>query len=577
MDHDTISIAIAGSGGSGAITAATLLLEAVGRAGWYGQMTRSVGAQIRGGEAVAMLRLGARPVACRSDVYHLLVALDWQNLGRYAAEMPLASTSVLVGDTDQGDVPAELLASGARNAMMEFGRIAKDIAGRTNMVALGLASAAIGLPAEVLRGVIETSLASKGQRALVASLAAVDAGRNLAARLPALDLPAIAPKEAEGRWQISGNQATGLGAVRGGVRFVAAYPITPATEVLEWMAPALDKVGGQLVQVEDELAAINQIIGASYGGVPALTATSGPGLSLMTESIGLAVASETPVVVVNVMRGGPSTGIPAKSEQSDLNIACYGLHGDAPHLVLAPNSVADCLFTTQWAVHLAETLQAAALVLSDQALGQTQAVIDRPPTVDFRTQRLLAEPAPASGRYERHAITPSGVSPMALPGMTGCQYTADGLEHNSFALPSSQADDHQQQLDKRLHKLVQFDYGAAWADLDGDVEGDVALAVVTWGSCTGAAREALEQYRRRGGRARLLSIRLLSPVQPAAFEAALRGARRVLVIEQSHGAQFLHYLRAHYPLPTDAASLRRPGPLPLRPGEILQRLNEESK
>src|SRR5690606_21405659 len=225
-------------------------------------------------------------------------------------------------------------------------------------------------------------------------------------------------------------QATGLGALRGGVRFVAAYPITPATEVLEWLAPALDEVGGVLVQAEDELAAINQIIGASYGGVPALTATAGPGFSLMSESLGLAVASETPIVVVNVMRGGPSTGIPAKSEQADLNIAVYGLHGDAPHLVLAPNSVADCVLTTQWAVHLAESLQTVALVLSDQALGQARVVIDRPADSVFPTRRLTAAAPAAAVPYQRYALTDTGVSPMAIPGMPGCQYTADGLEHN---------------------------------------------------------------------------------------------------------------------------------------------------
>ncbi len=161
--------------------------------------------------------------------------------------------------------------------------------------------------------------------------------------------------------------------MRGGVRFAAAYPITPATEILEWLAPNLPQVGGVLLQAEDELASINMIIGASFGGTPALTATSGPGLSLMIEALGLATAAEMPIVVVDVMRGGPSTGIPTKSEQADLNIAVYGLHGDAPHLVLAPQSVADCLFTTQWAVHLAEALQTPAIVLSDQFVGQAQA------------------------------------------------------------------------------------------------------------------------------------------------------------------------------------------------------------
>ncbi len=210
------------------------------------------------------------------------------------------------------------------------------------------------------------------------------------------------------RWQISGNEAAGFGALRGGVRFVAAYPITPATEMLEWMAPALGRIGGALIQAEDELASINMIIGASYGGVPSLTATSGPGLALMTESIGLAVAAEVPIVVVDVMRGGPSTGIPAKSEQSDLSYAVSGLHGDAPRLVLAPASIGDCLATTAWAVELAEALQAPAIVLSDQFMGQSRAIIDRPSAEMPAPRRLTAQAHTPD--YKRYRDTPVRVS-----------------------------------------------------------------------------------------------------------------------------------------------------------------------
>ena len=154
-----------------------------------------------------------------------------------------------------------------------------------------------------------------------------------------------------------------MGALRGGIRFAAASPITPATELLEWLAPRLKTLGGGLLQAEDELASINMIIGGSFGGVPSLTATSGPGLSLMLEAMGLAVAAEVPATVVNVMRGGPSTGCPTKSEQTDLNVALYGLHGDAPHLVLGALDHADCILTTEWAVRLAEALQTLAVVL----------------------------------------------------------------------------------------------------------------------------------------------------------------------------------------------------------------------
>jgi hypothetical protein len=225
------------------------------------------------------------------------------------------------------------------------------------MIALGIVAKVIGLSGDLIDSILERMLKSKGPDALQASRECVQLGYSEAATLSEFTQPLLETAEADedsasDRWSITGNEASGLGAIRGGVRFVAAYPITPATEVLEWLAGSLPKVGGVLVQAEDELASINQIIGASFGGTPSLTATSGPGLALMTESIGLSVCSEVPVVVLDVMRCGPSTGIATKSEQSDLNIALNGLHGDAPHLVLAPTSVADCVFTTQWAVHV---------------------------------------------------------------------------------------------------------------------------------------------------------------------------------------------------------------------------------
>ena len=199
------------------------------------------------------------------------------------------------------------------------------------MIALGLAAGLLGLAEDIFTPVIEKRLADKGAAAVEASRAGLKAGIVAATGLElGLQLAPAGPATTAKRWLVSGNETTGLGAIRGGVRFAAAYPITPASEILEWLAPNLPKVGGLLFQAEDELAAINMIIGASYGGTPALTATSGPGLSLMMEALGLATASEIPIVVVDVMRAGPSTGIPTKSEQSDLNIAVYGSGATGP-------------------------------------------------------------------------------------------------------------------------------------------------------------------------------------------------------------------------------------------------------
>ncbi len=566
----SVSIALAGSGGAGVMTAGNMLLEAAAQAGYYGLMTRTSGPQIRGGEAAAMIRVSTFASDSQDDCFHVLAAIDWQNVTRFASEIPLAAGSLLVGDPAQGEPPDAFTGMGARFVPVPLKELAKTISGGwPNMVALGLLGALIGLPEDALERAVKKAM-KKGGEALAAGLAAAKLGMAEAAKLEGGF--ALAPATGgSARWLISGNEAAGYGALRGGVRFVAAYPITPATELLEWMSPALTKVGGALVQAEDELASINMIVGASYGGVPALTATSGPGLALMSEAIGLGVAAEVPIVVVDVMRTGPSTGIATKTEQADLNIALYGLHGDAPHVVVAPNSVSDCLGTTQWAVSLAESLQVPAIVLSDQYFGQARAIIERPADSKFDGERLRApDNAPD---YKRYALTASGISPMAIPGTPGTMYTADGLEHNERGTPSSQAGDHLAQLEKRQRKLAEIDCAEHWASVEG--EGDIA--VVTWGSSTAPVREAFARARADGVKARLVSLRLLSPAQPARLTKALEGVKRVLVVEQSFGGQFYRYLRAEYNLPGDVQSVRRPGPLPFRPDEIHQLLLKWSR
>jgi len=566
----SLSLALAGSGGAGIMTAGNILLEAAAFAGYYALMTRSSGPQIRGGEAAAMIRIASHPVECMDDHFQVLAGVDWENVHRFAAEIPLSPDGVIVGDPDCGEPPAVFTQAGTRYVPLPLGKLAKAIpGGRANMVLLGYLAALLGLPEAALRRATE-NLLGKRPAALEASLAALAAGR--AAVPPGARLPLSPPPAATGkRWLVTGNEAAGLGAIKGGVRFVAAYPITPATELLEWLSPALTAVGGVLLQAEDELASINMIIGGSFGGVPTLTATSGPGLSLMMESLGLAVAAEVPVVVVDVMRVGPSTGIPTKSEQGDLNIALHGLHGDAPHLVLAPNGVGDCLRTTRWAVTLAERLQAPALVLSDQFLGQARAAIDAPPDPPLAGDRARA--AADVTDYRRYALTPSGVSPMAIPGLPGGAYTADGLEHGERGTPSSQAADHVAQMAKRRSKLELHDYGDLWADVEGAGE----LAVITFGSCTGPLREALPRLAGAAPALRLVSLRLLAPLQREKLTAALTGVRRLLVVEQNESGQLLHYLRGATTLPSDTTSLRKPGGQQFNPGEIRDALAAWSK
>jgi 2-oxoglutarate ferredoxin oxidoreductase subunit alpha len=567
MNSHSISIALSGSGGAGVVTTGQLLLQAAGKAGLFGLMHRSAGPQIRGGESLAMLRLSDREVATQDDAFGLLFALDWKNYSRFDAEVPLSGDSCVFADAKAGDAPSAIAEGDFHLTSLPLTATAQEIGGRANMVLLGRLGRFLDIPAGVMADVAKSHLSSKGKSVLDTSIACIEAGyaEGLEA---AAKVPGMAERAAD-TWLISGNQAAGFGALYAGVRFVAAYPITPASDFLEWLSPRLDSLGGRLAQAEDELASVNMIIGASWSGVPSLTATSGPGLALMTEGLGLAVASETPVTVLDVMRGGPSTGIPTKSEQSDLNIALYGLHGDAPHLVTAPLSVTDCAVTTAWTVGLSEALQVPAIILSDQSLGQSMAIAlppDMPEPVNRKRVELSGD---VYARYQQDA---DDISPMAIPGDAGCMYTADGLEHNEAGIPSAAHEDHLRGLEKRLGKIEGYEFGPLWADLEGEGE----LLLVTFGSLSGAVREAAARLRSGGRATRTLCIRLLSPLRVDAVTEETRAAGTVLVIEQNHGAQLFTHLRGHGCLPASASSFARPGPLPIRPGEIVDFVNRTS-
>ena len=570
-----ISIAVTGSGGAGAITAGELLLSLAGNNGCFGMMRRSFGPQIRGGEAAALLRIRHQPVECMNDNFDLLLALDWRNAERFADEIALRPDSLIIADPAAGDIPEVISELDVEIIEVPMKALARDIpAGRPNMVALGLLCHWLGFCPDEAGRLIDHIFHAKGLEIVKGSRKAFDAGFTepliVAAREARPGPERNKPAFDGNRWDLSGNEGCGLGALRGGIRFAAAYPITPASDLLEWLAPRLDTLGGSLLQAEDELASINMVIGASFGGVPAMTATSGPGFALMLEAMGLAVASETPAVVVNVMRGGPSTGIPTKSEQADLNMALHGLHGDAPHLVLGALDHADCILTTEWSVRLAEALQTVAVVLTDQLLAQSRVLIPEP---EYRLPDIPGRlTSGGEGNYQRYLDTESGISPMAIPGQPNDTYVADGLEHCESARPSTAAHDHEVQLDKRLRKITDFDFGEHWAD----VRGNGNTAIITWGSTTAVVREAAGRLQSSDVPVKVIALRLLLPASPDLLAAELEGIDRVLVVEQSHGRQFHHYLRAYYDIDAETHILARPGPLPITPGEIVEQFENWS-
>ena len=569
MANPTFSVVFSGSGGSGAMSAGELLLRAAAEAGYYGVMSKLFGAQVRGGEAAALVKISTEPVTFPPDRFDLFVALDWQHVEQFAPEIPLDGKTIILADPQSGSTPASIAKSGARTIPFAMANasatpLERALQGKhTNVFAAGAVAALAGLPVDGLHAALASVLGGKSSRAIKTNSAALDAGIAASAALD-LDLRLL-PAHPTPRWLLTGNQALAVGALRGGVRFAGCYPITPATDLVEWLSPQIAKLGGRLTLAEDELAAINMVVGASFAGVPAMTVTSGPGLSLMIETIGLAIAAEIPAVIIDVMRGGPSTGIPSKTEQSDVNIAIYGGHGDAPRIVLAPTSVRDCIFTGEWAVYLAESLQSPVIVLSDMALGQTLTVVDPKPE---RPEPLKRRTELPQGPFKRYAIGPDPVSPMPLPGTPHGQWVGEGLTHNEIGIPVGGASAHAAQLDKRARKFAQFDPEKLW----GDVWGEGEVAILTFGSGIGPAQETARRLKAAGQGTRVVSLRVLSPLPTAAIARALEGATRIVVMEQNHSAQLYRHLLAHKAIPPSAESIARPGPLPFRPAEITAHL-----
>lgn len=570
MSRPSIAVVFAGSGGSGAMTAGAVLLRAAASAGYYGMMTQLFGAQVRGGESAALVQISTEPVRSQPDRYDLFVALDWEKVEQLAAEIPLDELSTIIADPSAGAVPLGVAKSKARVVALAKGRIGggleKSGAHRhINMFAVGAVAAALGLNSVEIKSAIETVFYNRDQALIQANIQ--DATVGSTANLD-MNVQLLSPI-ASNRWLMSGNQAVAVGALRAGVRFVGCYPITPATDLVEWLAPRLQKLGGSLVLAEDELASINMTLGASYGGTPAMTVTSGPGFSLMIETLGLAVAAEIPVVIVDVMRAGPSTGIASKTEQSDVNLAIYGAHGDAPRIVLAPMSVADCVTTTEYAVYAAEHLQSPVIVLSDQSLGQATTVIDaeekRPTPLMRRT-----ECAPSEKSFKRYEICSDPITPMPRPGTRGMEWVAEGLTHNEAGLPASGASVHVAQIRKRARKIECFDPGEYWGESWG--AGDVAI--LAFGSTVGPARVARDLLTACGQHVRVVGLRVLSPIPLKSIATALNGVRRVVVIEQNQSGQLYHHLVGHKAIPPISESVARSGPLPFTPSEIASYISE---
>ena len=572
-----LTIGMAGAGGDGVVSAGEALIHAAALEGYHAILTKSFGPQIRGGESSFRLRLSNSQVHTPGGLLDVAVALNWDDFLRFGAELPVAGHTILIHDAQHE--PREM--TGLRPGQIvsaPIAAIAKELAGHDaakNTVVLGLLAEWFGVMPDTLLAGIRKRFAKKSAEVLERNERAFDAGRRYAAEHPIagagrLDPPARSEGTSRSKLLTDGNEMCAAGAIFAGCKFFGGYPITPSTEIMQFLGRELWKHGGVVLQAEDEIAGVGAAVGASFGGRKAMTATSGPGMSLKTEMLGLATIAELPLVCVNVQRGGPSTGMPTKSEQSDLFQAVFSAHGDVIRPVLAATGVADIFGTTVDAFNIAEQYQTPVILLSDGEIGQRKEVVDPIDTSKFAiVERRKPSPRELEN-YVRYALTESGVSPISEPGMAGGTYLAAGIEHNEHGAPTASGAMHARMNEKRIRKLDPLVRWERAVSVYGDP--DAPLGLIAWGSVAGVAREALERAERLGVHAKLLVPRLLFPVPQPFYDDFFGSIRSGLVIEQSHQGQLYRLLRMYVNVPRGVSSLARSGANPFTPIEIAELL-----
>jgi 2-oxoglutarate ferredoxin oxidoreductase subunit alpha len=580
MSNDLV-IGMAGSGGDGIVSAGDAMITAAALEGYHAILTKSFGPQIRGGESSCRVRLSTRPVRSSGGTLDVAVALNWDDFLKFGGELPVGGRTTVVYDAATNVPPDRLPLAGVtpREAIpVPIAAIAKKTAGTErakNSVVLGLLAGWLGVGHDSLLAGLRKKFAKKGAEVLQGNEKAFAAGVEWAAENPLREPRTIAPAEspaAAGKMVVDGNEMCAAAAIFAGCEFFGGYPITPSSEIMHFFGREVWKYGGVMVQCEDEIAGVGAVVGASFAGKKAMTATSGPGMSLKTEMLGLASIAELPLVCVNVQRGGPSTGLPTKSEQADLFQACFSAHGDVVRPVLAPISVADTFEVTVTAFNVAERYQTPVILLSDQEISQRKETVDPIDTSALVVESRRAPRGDELEGYERFKITDSGISPISHPGLPGGNYLASGIEHNERGAPTASGEVHARMNEKRIRKLEPLKHRRDLFVIEGDPNAPVAL--VAWGSVAGTALEALELARREGIHAKLLVPKLLFPVAEEVYSDFFRNVRAGLVVEQSHQGQLYRILRMFVSVPAGVVSVAKSGSNPILPTSIVERLRK---
>jgi 2-oxoglutarate/2-oxoacid ferredoxin oxidoreductase subunit alpha len=586
-----VTIRIGGESGEGTISGGDIMALAAARWGYHVYTFRTFPAEILGGPCMFQVRIGNQPIKSMGDFADVLVCLNKEAYDRNVAG--LRHGGVLVYDpADFTPDAGDFIAYGV--PFNEIARKEVQLFQTKNMVMLGAISALFGPPLEAIVQVVESKL-SKSRKAnpilMEKNMLALEVAKKyVTEQLSKRDSYQLGPVEKADRVVLNGNQAVVAGALAAQCRYFAGYPITPASDIMEALAKELPQVGGTFLQAEDEIAALASVLGASFGGARAMTATSGPGFSLMTELIGYASMAEIPVVIVDAQRAGPSTGMPTKMEQSDLSFALHASHGDTPRMVVAPADVADCYRLIITAFNMAERYQMPVIFLTDQSLTARVESVDRNVFKPMEIQERLQVGhngtsangyshngnghigAGATQNYARYAYTASGISPTTAPGPGSVAYVATGLEHDEHGHPDYEPEDHTAMMEKRFRKLDTAAEELPKPQRYGDE--DAIIGIIGWGSTEGTIQEAVDRARAKGYKVASLHPRILSPLPDRTIRDFIRSVNTVIVPECNYSGQLANLLGAKYGL--QAIRVNKFGGIPFTAGEILQAIEEVS-
>ncbi|RLJ70405.1 2-oxoglutarate ferredoxin oxidoreductase subunit alpha [Hydrogenivirga caldilitoris] len=552
MGFDLV-IKVGGEGGEGVISAGDFLTEAAARAGYEVVNFKSFPAEIKGGYAQSIVRISDIKRYSTGDGFDILCCFN-----REAYEFNrkhLKEGCVLIYDSSDFE-PEEH--EGVYLYPVPLSELARDVMKAyitKNVIALGVLCELFKIPDQSIKDSIRAKFLRKGEEIVAMNYRALETGinyvrENLKKTDPYIFPPPLEPKDVV---IMEGNQAVAKGAVVAGCKFYAAYPITPATTVGNYIVEDLIKAGGWLYQAEDEIASLGMALGASFAGVKAMTATSGPGLCLMTEFLSYAGMTELPIVVVDVQRVGPATGMPTKHEQGDLYHAVYGGHGEYPKAVLAPTNVEECFYLTVEAFNLAEKYQMPVFLLSDASLSLRTEAFPTPKVENIKVinrwvYRREDDPEGRfirNDRFLRYALfTEDGITPVGIPGDPNAIHAITGLEHQENSDPRNRPDIRTLQMEKRMRKLEKLLKEDAERFYEFDCPYEQAdIGIITWGLTASVAKEAVERLRSRGARINALYMKLLWPVRADLIESFARSCGRIAVPETNWSGQLASILK----------------------------------